>query len=82
MLADRILALLAERPQSAPELAARLGADDLAVRRELGRLLGTRVAIDGGCWRLLMLPAGAALANLSLATEAVCAGLRAQAEGA
>lgn len=80
---EHIVTLLAGAPLSAPEILLRLrelgldAADD-DVRRRLAMMFGTRVARDGGAWRLLHTPAAVSLSYLATSTCAVVVGMRAQ----
>ena len=68
------------QPMPVPEVVARTGLADAVVRLELRVLHGQlRVRPEGGGWRLLALPPGAALANLAASCAAVTHGLQVRA---
>lgn len=75
---DLILAALAAGPLSAPEIALRVQLPDVVVRHRLAMMHGTRVARDGGAWRLIETSAAVALAYLTTSGHAVVTGMRAQ----
>jgi hypothetical protein len=79
MTADAaILAVLADGPLTAEQVARCTGLDLDAAGHRLRRMFGVRVTRADLVWRLLDTTAGSSLAALTTSGAAVSAGLRAQ----